>query len=155
MNTLISWQKKTSCSTGLENQGAANLRKADETIENSRAAEEASNVALDKAEDVLLDLERLLELLRQIGVVNPGNLNQLGQTLDGLEDEILDMNLDEQLSRLEVGARQQEMLITKYTLDLTQLEKDVANVQDIREALPDGCYKNIKLEEHGLGGVGK
>lgn len=138
----------------LENQADDNLRRAEDTERIAKEADNAADTAIDKAEDVIGDLERLLALLAQIGEVNPGFLGKLGDDLEDLEDELRALNLDEQLSRLEVGAKQQQTLISKYTLDLTQLEKDVANIQDIRDALPEGCYKNIKLEEHGLGGVG-
>ena len=138
----------------LENQADDNLRRAEDTERIAKEADNAADTAIDKAEDVIGDLERLLALLAQIGEVNPGFLGKLGDDLEDLEDQLRALNLDEQLSRLEVGAKQQQTLISKYTLDLTQLEKDVANIQDIRDALPSGCYKNIKLEEHGLGGVG-
>ena len=138
----------------MENQADDNIRRAEETERIAKAADDAADTAIDKAEDVLGDLEDLLRKLSQIGVVNPGFLDQLGEDFENLEDQLRAMNLDEQLSQLEVGAKQQQLLIDEYTLDLTQLEKDVANIQDIREALPDGCYKNIKLEEHGGGGGG-
>lgn len=139
---------------GLEDQADDNIRRAMDTERISKEADNAADTAIDKAEDVLGDLEELLRKLSQIGTVNPGFLGQLGDEFADLEDQLRKMNLDEQLSQLEIGAKQQQMLIDEYTLDLTQLEKDVVNIQDIKEALPDGCYKNIKLEEHGLGGVG-
>lgn len=138
----------------LEDQADNNIRRAEETERMSKEADAEADTAVDKAEDVLGDLEELLRKLSQIGTVNPGFLGQLGEDFSDLEDQLRAMNLDEQLSRLEVGAKQQQTLIDRYTLDLTQLQKDVANIQDIREALPDGCYKNIKLEEHGAGGAG-
>lgn len=138
----------------LEDDAENNIRRAGETERISKEADAAADTAVDKAEDVLGDLEELLRKLSLIGTVNPGFLGQLGEDFADLEDQLRAMTLDEQLSQLEVGAKQQQMLIDRYTLDLTQLQKDVANIQDIREALPDGCYKNIKLEEHGLGGTG-
>jgi len=140
--------------TGLEDQADDNIRRAEETERISKETDAAADTAVDKAADVLGDLEELLRKLSMIGTVNPGSLGRLGDDIADIEDQLRALNLDEQLSQLEVGAKQQQMLIDRYTLDLTQLEKDVANIQDIREALPDGCYKNIKLEEHGLGGVG-
>jgi len=138
----------------LENQADDNIRRAEETERISKATTSAADAGVDKAEDVLVDLERLLDKLSRIGVVNPGSLGRLGEDVADLEDQLRALNLDEQLSRLEVGAKQQQMLIDEYTLDLTQLEKDVANIQEIRGALPDGCYKNLVIESHGTGGVG-
>lgn len=146
--------KKDAQLQGLENEADRDMRRAADTERMSKEAEDAAGVATDKAEGVLEDLMRLLDQLSKAGSVNPGFVTKLRGDMNDLDAQLRDLNLDEQLSRLEVGAKQQQVLIDRYTLDLTQLEKDVQNVEDIQEELPEGCYKFISLETGARAGAG-
>lgn len=41
---------------------------------------------------------------------------------------------------------QVKLWVQDYNQDLSELEKDVQNVKDILDSLPDGCFKNIDIE---------
>lgn len=55
-------------------------------------------------------------------------------------------NLTERLSDLDRVKNDQNQSIKSHQNDVSQLESEVQNIKLISEALPDGCFKQPRLE---------
>ncbi|CAN8019241.1 unnamed protein product, partial [Ixodes persulcatus] len=78
--------------------------------------------------------------------VDPGRLDELERRLAEAERELERARLAERLAELQKAREQQVLWMRDYEDEINQLKKDVANVRLISEALPDKCYRRIRLE---------
>lgn len=85
----------------------------------------------------------------QLVNVDVNKLDDLEQELDDAEKELMGTDLQEQYNRLETANDKILQLVAQYEDDLTYLRKEVDNIQEIKESLPDGCFKNIGIENPG------
>ncbi|EEC12698.1 laminin gamma-1 chain, putative, partial [Ixodes scapularis] len=98
------------------------------------------------------DLRRWGERLSPVPVaanvdeVDPGRLDELERRLAEAERELERARLAERLAELQKAREQQVLWMRDYEDEINQLKKDVANVRLISEALPDKCYRRIRLE---------
>lgn len=73
-------------------------------------------------------------------------LEQLEQRLEEAEKELADANLSQRLLTLKTAREQQQTWIRNYESEIDQLKKDVANIQEIRHAIPETCFRRVRLE---------
>lgn len=66
--------------------------------------------------------------------------------LSAAETEVNRANLSDRLSDLDRVKNEQNQSIKNYQNEVTQLESEVQNIRLISEALPDGCFKQPRLE---------
>ena len=76
-------------------------------------------------------------------------LDQLEQELDAAEKELMGTNLQEQHNSLETANDKILQLVAQFEDDLAYLRKEAENIEDIKESLPDGCFKNNVIENPG------
>ena len=60
-----------------------------------------------------------------------------------------DLNIDQVMQRLADAEQQQRGWINTYQFSLDELRKQVANIQDISDSLPDFCPNSDILENAG------
>ena len=77
-------------------------------------------------------------------------LDQLEQDLSEAEAVLNDADLQTKYNNLVKANEEIIQLVSEYEIDLTKLREDVDNIEDIKNALPDGCFKNIGIENPGL-----
>lgn len=85
----------------------------------------------------------------QLVNVDVNKLDDLERELDEAEKELMGTDLQDQYSRLEMANDKILQLVAQYEDDLAYLRKEVDNIQEIKESLPDGCFKNIGIENPG------
>lgn len=73
-------------------------------------------------------------------------LDTLEANLARAEKELEDSDLDKRFNDLSEARNQQRKWVDRYTNDLIQLRRDVDNIEQIKDSLPDGCFKRPKLE---------
>ena len=73
-------------------------------------------------------------------------LDRLEVELAAAEQELQQADLEEQFTKLTTTNNQVKKWVADYRLDISDLEADVANVREIMESLPTGCFKNIEIE---------
>lgn len=66
--------------------------------------------------------------------------------LSAAEAEVNRANLTDRLADLDRVKNEQNLSIKSYQNEVTQLEAEVRNIKLISEALPDGCFKQPRLE---------
>lgn len=115
-------------------------------------ADGAKNTAKKVSDDVTKALETVTNistLLGQLVNVDVNKLDDLERELDEAEKELMGTDLQDQYSRLEMANDKILQLVAQYEDDLAYLRKEVDNIQEIKESLPDGCFKNIGIENPG------
>lgn len=70
----------------------------------------------------------------------------LEKRLTAAEDEVNRANLTDRLNDLDRVKNEQNLSIKSYQNEVSQLESEVNNIKLISDALPDGCFKQPRLE---------
>lgn len=73
-------------------------------------------------------------------------LAELERRLTEAENELRQANLDKRLAGLRAARERQQHWLRNYEAEVDQLKKDVANVQEIRHAIPGRCFRRVRLE---------
>lgn len=81
-----------------------------------------------------------------IDKVDLSKLNQIDESLKRAKGKMADSKLDKKLAELDDVARTQEEMIKDYDLQIRQIRADIANLNDIKNTLPDGCFNTPSLE---------
>lgn len=66
--------------------------------------------------------------------------------LSAAETEVNRANLTDRLADLDRVKNEQNQSIKNYQTEVSQLEREVRKIKLISEALPDGCFKQPRLE---------
>ncbi|XP_046665340.1 laminin subunit gamma-1 isoform X1 [Homalodisca vitripennis] len=99
-----------------------------------------------QVETALEAVHNIMKELSDLSDIDEDKLNRLEQRLAEAESEFYAANLDEQLDTLNKAKISQTQLVTSYKAEVMRLEQEVDNIEDIRNALPDGCWKRTRLE---------
>ena len=77
--------------------------------------------------------------------MDPNKLRDIEEDFGNLQRTFeADLNIDGVMDSLRGNAAQQEIWITRYNEDLTQVRADVANIRSINDTLPDFCpYQDV------------
>ncbi|KAH8034135.1 hypothetical protein HPB51_020484 [Rhipicephalus microplus] len=119
---------------------------AKEALDKANEARAGAKQASDKVKDAVATVTEILRALANVDSVDPGRLDQLERRLMEAEREAEAARLDERLEELRAARQQQQGWMHDYEAQIEQLKRDVANVKDISDSLPDRCFRRIKLE---------
>lgn len=73
-------------------------------------------------------------------------LNRLEQQIREAEERLEESKLEQKLEELQKRHKSRNDLIQQYENDISYLEQEVQNIEEIVNALPDGCFKRVELE---------
>ncbi|XP_077506239.1 laminin subunit gamma-1 isoform X2 [Amblyomma americanum] len=131
---------------GFEEQARGDMELAKEALEKANEARTGAKQASDKVAAAAATVNEILKALANVDNVDPRRLDQLEQRLMEAEGEAERARLDERLEELRGARQQQQGWMHDYEAQIEQLKRDVANVKDISDSLPDRCFRRIKLE---------
>lgn len=97
----------------------------------------------------LLDLYWAFLPVRVVGNIDKVDLSKLEQIDGSLKQAKNKMNsseLDKKLKELDDVAKTQEDMINDYDRQIKEIRADIANLNDIRKTLPEGCFNTPALE---------
>lgn len=83
------------------------------------------------------------------GNIDKVDLSKLGLiegSLKQAKDKMANSDLDRKLTELNNVAKSQEEMITDYDRQIKEIQSDIANLNDIKDTLPDGCFNTPSLE---------
>ncbi|KAH7979957.1 hypothetical protein HPB49_012193 [Dermacentor silvarum] len=129
-----------------EEQARGDEALAKEALEKANEARTGAKQASDKVRAALATVNEILRALANVDSVDPGRLDQLERRLMEAEREAEKAKLDERLEELRTARQQQQGWMHDYEAQIEQLKRDVANVKDISDSLPNRCFRRIKLE---------
>ncbi|XP_018318768.1 laminin subunit gamma-1 isoform X2 [Agrilus planipennis] len=105
-----------------------------------------SQEAAKKVNDILKDVEDIMRELENLPQLDDSDLQRLEEELIKAEQRVQEANLDKILEDLRVEHKKQNALVDAYKDEIERLRKEVENVREISEALPDKCFKRVELE---------
>lgn len=94
----------------------------------------------------LIFLKYICFISDQLDSVDTAKLDDLEKQLDDAEKLLRENNLDKQFVDLENANNEVIDLVLKSKREYDDLKKDVENIEQIMNSLPDGCFKNIEIE---------
>ncbi|XP_078121300.1 laminin subunit gamma-1 [Sander vitreus] len=115
--------------------------------DNAKEAEDNARKAKSAVKTVLGTITALLEQLGNIDKVDLSKLNQIDESLKRARGQMGDSKLDMKLTELNDVARTQEDMINHYDRQIREIRADIANLNDIKNTLPDGCFNTPSLEQ--------
>ena len=78
--------------------------------------------------------------------IDANHLAELERKLIESENELKAANLDVRLSTLQTARDSQKNWLRNFESEIEQLKKDVANINQIRHAIPEKCFRRVRLE---------
>ncbi|XP_057713602.1 laminin subunit gamma-1 [Corythoichthys intestinalis] len=114
---------------------------------NAKDAEDNARKAKSAVKTVLNSIALLLEQLGNIDKVDVSKLTQIDESLRRAKDKMADSDLDRKLKELNEVAQTQEAMIGDYERQIREIRADIANLNDIKNTLPDGCFNTPSLEK--------
>lgn len=130
----------------LENQANSNGTLIDNAKKKVNQASTDSKDATEKVSKVMEDVQAIVDELSGLPDIEPEHLDKLEKKLKVAEERLKKANLHQRMERLEKERLEQTTLIKNYELDLQRLRDEVLNIEAIKNALPDKCYKTVALE---------
>lgn len=82
-----------------------------------------------------------------IDKVDLSKLNQIDNALKEAKDKMAGSELDRKLKDLNDIAKTQEDMISDYDRQIKEIRADIANLNDIKNTLPEGCFNTPSLEK--------
>ncbi|XP_059200058.1 laminin subunit gamma-1 isoform X1 [Centropristis striata] len=114
--------------------------------DNAKEAEDNARKAKSAVKTVLSTISALLDQLGNIDKVDLSKLNQIDESLKRAKSKMGASELDRKLAELNDVARSQEGMINDYDQQIREIRADIANLDDIKKTLPDGCFNTPSLE---------
>uniref|UniRef100_A0A8C7SDZ8 Laminin, gamma 1 n=1 Tax=Oncorhynchus mykiss TaxID=8022 RepID=A0A8C7SDZ8_ONCMY len=114
--------------------------------DNAKEAEDNARKAKSAVRTVLNTINDLLKSLGNIDKVDLSKLGLIEGSLKQAKDKMANSDLDRKLAELNDVAKSQEEMITDYDRQIREIRSDIANLNDIKNTLPDGCFNTPSLE---------
>ncbi|XP_062338515.1 laminin subunit gamma-1 [Osmerus eperlanus] len=115
--------------------------------DNAKEAEDNARKAKGAVRTVLNTINDLLKQLGNIDKVDLSKLDQIDGSLKQAKDKMANSELDRKLRELNDVAKTQEEMITDYDRQIREIRADIANLNDIKNTLPEGCFNTPSLEQ--------
>lgn len=81
-----------------------------------------------------------------IDKVDLSKLDQIDRSLKEAKEKMAGSDLDRKLKELNDMAKGQEDMISDYDRQIREIRADIANLNDIKNTLPNGCFNTPSLE---------
>lgn len=111
----------------------------------NQAAISAQN-ATDTARFLLNLLGPLLKSIDEMEGINPKQLADLESLLANLKKMYADSGIKNWLEKVQEELTRQKLKFKMYEAEIEWLKNEVANIREIRDSLPDKCFKRERLE---------
>ncbi|TRZ04223.1 hypothetical protein DNTS_029916, partial [Danionella cerebrum] len=147
VNTMM--DELTAAEKELEKKKAeadADMMMASMASDNAKEAEGNARKAKNAVREVLNTINALLGQLGNIDKVDLTKLNQIDSALKDAKDKMAGSELDRKLKELNDIAKSQEDMISDYDRQIQEIKADIANLNDIKNTLPEGCFNTPSLE---------
>lgn len=129
-----------------EDEADENEALVKKALEKANEAKNTANDVSTQVNDALATVEDILKALDEHDGIDLALLDELERKLNQAEKDFSDANLDKHLEELQKGRMEQNIWMRDYTAEVEQLKKDVKNIEDIKNSLPNKCYRRVVLE---------
>ncbi|KRZ22086.1 Laminin-like protein lam-2 [Trichinella pseudospiralis] len=125
---------------------ADDKQKAIEALELASQADLLANRSNRTTTEAIETLKKILNELNNLERVKQADLDMLAEGVAGATQVLSDANLEQEVSSLKAKQMEQQRRINLYQADIDRLEREVRNIEQIRDSLPDRCYNVIDIE---------
>lgn len=115
-------------------------------LERANQAAMSARNATKTAKGLLDVLNPLLKAIDKIEGIDGNKLAQLEEELEKLRQKLIESNLSAITDDLLAQRDKQRELMAQYQALIDWLIKEVANIRQIRDSLPDKCFRRNRLE---------
>lgn len=78
--------------------------------------------------------------------IKDDQLADLETLINNAENDLKGADLDNNIDSLKKKQNEQQKKINSYTQDIERLSKEVQNIEQIRDSLPNQCFNVVELE---------
>jgi len=128
-------------------QAGKDKQTATEAVAAATQAEKAAERANDTVTAAISKVKSILDKLKSLDEVSDDELDTLESQLAAAQKTLDDADLEGKVERLKAAQSEQQLTINQYERDIDTLSKEVANIEAIKDSLPNKCFNVIKLEE--------
>ncbi|CAJ0575755.1 unnamed protein product, partial [Mesorhabditis spiculigera] len=108
-------------------------------------ARTANNTITEESDQI----KRIIDKLNALEDVNNSELEELDGQLNDIEQLLAKADLANQIPAQKTNKLEEERKISQMKIDIDMLTKEVANLEQIRAALPNRCFNRVGLEQEG------
>ncbi|KAL3989091.1 hypothetical protein ACER0C_013409 [Sarotherodon galilaeus] len=115
----------------------------------SNSAKDAEDNARKAKSTVKTVLKVITDLMNQLGNIDKidlSKLNEIDESLKKAKGKMENSDLENKLRELNDMAKTQEEMINDYDRQIREIRADMANLNDIKNTLPEGCFNTQSLE---------
>ncbi|CAI5676892.1 unnamed protein product [Oreochromis niloticus] len=115
----------------------------------SNSAKDAEDNARKAKSTVKTVLKVITDLMNQLGNIDKidlSKLNEIDESLKKAKNDMKKSDLENKLRELNDMAKTQEEMINDYDRQIREIRADIANLNDIKNTLPEGCFNTQSLE---------
>ncbi|KAG8188781.1 hypothetical protein JTE90_009175 [Oedothorax gibbosus] len=129
-----------------EDQADSDADLVNQALEQANQAKTSATDASVKVKNALDTVEDILRALDGLDDIDENLLTELEARLAEAEREQAEADFDARMAELRHARDLQNQWMKDYTEEVERMKKDVENIAQIREALPDKCYRRVVLE---------
>uniref|UniRef100_S4RN94 Laminin alpha domain-containing protein n=1 Tax=Petromyzon marinus TaxID=7757 RepID=S4RN94_PETMA len=112
----------------------------------AQSAEDKARKARNTVRETLKRIKQLLEQLDTLQDIDGEKLAELEKELKANQDRMANEELADKIKQLEDAGAQQDRALQNYERDIGTILADIKNLEDIRDALPQGCFNAASIE---------
>lgn len=132
--------------TQYENIARVDGEMAQKALKDANQASISAQNATDTARYLLNLLGPLLKSIDEMEGIDPKLLAELEGLFAALKKNYADSNIKNWLDKVQEDLLKQKQKFKMYEAEIEWLKNEVANIREIRDSLPDKCFKRERLE---------
>lgn len=105
-----------------------------------------SQDATKKVEEIVAAIDDILSSLESTPKYDDDELKRLEEKLKEAEQQVKNADLNQILEQLQKEQRDQNLLYDQYNQEIEMLRREVKNIEEIANSLPDDCFRKPALE---------
>lgn len=149
-NTLSKDVDQTSSSIdAYAKQAAEDGKRATDAASRAAKAKNIVNATHKNITDSGEKLKEIINALRYLDVSSDGDLDALEADLEAAEKRNKDADLDTKIKELSIQKGERERVRSQLAKELSELENEVLNLEEILKTLPEQCYNKVPIESEG------
>ena len=129
-----------------ENKAAEHKILVEETQKKANQAKSQADLASKKTGEAVETVREILDILKRAPQLDASELASLEMRLKAARQSYDDSGIESSVKQLTEARKWQVKQILIYEEEIRRLKIEVENIREIKEALPDGCFSQAKLE---------
>ncbi|CAI5455823.1 unnamed protein product [Caenorhabditis angaria] len=150
VSSLIDELKDTKSELGqYQTQADTDKQMATEAVRKATVAKQSATKAnatvLEKGENI----KAIIDTLTSLEEVNNADLDELETEIDKIDEILAQAQISDDVPQVQQTKVEETQRIAQLKADIAALQKEVLNLEQIRDALPTKCFNVINLEQEG------